>query len=139
MRWTNEKEKRREHRRKCKTEISICRWDANNDKTGILNMPCLLNEAWHMCYNTSNLSSASTHACIFFIQYKLGVFQWIINCQSIQAPLGIRSSPYPRFCLIAVKPEEVAIIVINVDAIMYRIIFCGYQFHCYQSFRLNRR
>lgn len=40
------------------------------------------------------------------------IFQCIINCQSIQAPLRIRSGPYPGFCLITVNPEDVTDIVL---------------------------
>lgn len=55
------------------------------------------------------------------IESQSGIFQWIINRQRIQAPLGIRSGPYPRFCLIIVNPEDVAVIVVNVDAVMHRL------------------
>ena len=70
---------------------------------------------------------------------QAGIFQWIINCQSIQAPLRIRSGPNPGFCLIAVNPEDVAVIVVNVDAVVHRVVSCVYQFHCYQSFHLKWR
>lgn len=80
------------------------------------------------------------HPCLHLaIQCKPGIFQRIINRQSIQAPLGIWSGSYPGFCLITVNPEDVAVIVVNVDAVMHRIVFCVYQFHCYQSFHLNWR
>ena len=49
-------------------------------------------------------------------QRKPGIFQWIINRQSVQAPLRIRSGAYPGFCMIAVNPEDVAVIVVHVDA-----------------------
>lgn len=70
---------------------------------------------------------------------QAGLFQRIVNCQSIQTPLGIRSSLYPGFCLIAINPEDVAVIVVDIDAVVHRVIFCVYQFHCYQSFHLNWR
>lgn len=73
------------------------------------------------------------------IKSKSGIFQRIINRQSIQAPLGIRSGPYPGFCMVAINPENVAVIVGNVDAVIHRVISCVYQFHCYQSFHLNWR
>ena len=80
------------------------------------------------------------HSCLHLtIQCKPGIFQRIIYRQSIQAALGIRSSSYPIFHLIAVNPEDVAVIVVNVDAVMHRVIFRMYQFHCYQSFHLNWR
>ena len=80
------------------------------------------------------------HPCLHLaIQSKSCIFQRIINRQSVQAPLGIRRGPYPGFCLIAVNPEDVAVIVVNVDAVMHRVIFSVYQFHCYQSFYLNWR
>ena len=41
--------------------------------------------------------------------------------------------------MITVNPEDVAVIVVNVDAVMHRVIFSVYQFHCYQSFHLNWR
>ena len=82
----------------------------------------------------------SIYPCLHLaIERKPGIFQRIINSQCVQAPLGIWSGPYPGFCLIAVNPEDVAIIVVNVDAVMHRVIFCVYQFHCYQSFHLNWR
>ena len=72
------------------------------------------------------------HPCLHLaIESKPGLFQWIINRQSIQAPLGIWSGPYPGFCLITVNLEDVAVIVVNVDAVMHRVISCMDQFHCY--------
>lgn len=71
------------------------------------------------------------HPCLHLvIQRKSCIFQRIINCQSIQALLGIRSGPNAGFCLIAVNPEDVAVIGVNVDAIVHRVVFCVYQFHC---------
>ena len=49
------------------------------------------------------------------------------------------AGPNAGFCLIAVNPEDVAVIVVNVDAIVHRVVFCVYQFHCYQAFHLNWR
>lgn len=75
------------------------------------------------------------HPCLYLaIESKSCIFQWIINRQSIQAPLGIRSSLYPVFCPIAINPEDVTVIVVNIDAVMHRVIFCVYQFHYNQSF-----
>ena len=80
------------------------------------------------------------HPCLHLaIQCKSGIFQWIINRQSVQAPLRIRRGSYPGFSLIAVNPEDVAVIVVNVDAVVHRVVSCVYQFHCYLSFRLNWR
>lgn len=47
--------------------------------------------------------------------------------------------PYPGFCLITINAEDVAVIVVNIDAVVHRVIFCEYQFHCYQSFQLKWR
>lgn len=95
-------------------------------------------------YRTRRLKRLQTifciHPCLHLtIQSKSCIFQRIINRQSIQAPLGIWSGSYPGFCLITVNPEDVAVIVVNVDAVVHRVISCVYQFHCYQSFRLNWR
>ena len=80
------------------------------------------------------------HPCLHLaIQRKSCIFLWIIYRQSIQGPLRIRSGPYPGFCLITINPEDVAAVVVNVDAIVHRIVFGVYQFHCYQSFHLNWR
>lgn len=80
------------------------------------------------------------HPCLHFaIQRKPGIFQRIINRESIQTPLGIRSSSYLGFGLIAINSEDVIVIVVNVDAVMHRVIFSMHQFNCYQSFRLNWR
>ena len=38
--------------------------------------------------------------------------------------MGIRCGPYPGFCLIAINPEDVDVIVVNVDAVVHRVIFC---------------
>lgn len=80
------------------------------------------------------------HPCLHLaIQRKPGISQRIINCQCVKASLRIGRSPYPGFSLITVDPEDVAVIVVNVDAVMHRVVFCVYQFHCYQSFHLNWR
>lgn len=64
-----------------------------------------------------------------------------MDCQSqrIQTLQRIRSSSYHGFSLIAIDPENVAIIIVNVEAVVHRIMFCVYQFHCYQSLRLKWR
>lgn len=39
--------------------------------------------------------------------------------------------------MIIVNPEDVAIVVVDADAVVHQVIFCVYQIHCYQSFHLN--
>lgn len=78
------------------------------------------------------------YPCLHFvIQRKPDIFQRISNRQSIQSPLGIRRSPYPGFSLITVNPEDVAVIVVNVDTVIHQVVFSVYQFHCYRSFHIN--
>ena len=47
--------------------------------------------------------------------------------------------PYPGFCLLTINAEDVAVIVVNIDAVVHRVIFCEYQFYCYQPYHLNWR
>lgn len=46
------------------------------------------------------------------------------------ALLRIRSSQYLDFRLIAVNPEDAAIIVVNSNAVVHNVLICVYQFHC---------
>lgn len=56
----------------------------------------LLNKEYSFCLKIIDEVILRIQPCLHLaIESKSGIFQWIINRQSVQTPLGIRSSPYP--------------------------------------------
>ena len=60
----------------------------------------------------------------------------ILSVMDIKKKIPIVDGVYSR---VNINPENVAVVVVNIDAVMHRVIFCVYQFRCYQSFHLNWR